>query len=85
MTTAQRAYVKFFVLFAALFCAAYALRLAVVPDIVAVAEGEQATWRVEVAFVLVTLENLGIGGFALTLLLATGASLWRRLRPPATP
>ena len=46
MTTAQRAYVKFFVLFAALFCAAYALRLAVVPDIVAVAEGEQATWRV---------------------------------------
>jgi hypothetical protein len=87
MTAALKLYLKFIVLFAVIFCAAYALRHLVVPDIVAIADNDlpQSTWKVEVAFVLTTLENLGMGGAALTLLLATGTALWRRLRLPATP
>jgi hypothetical protein len=86
MTATLRLYLKFILLFAALFCAAYALRLVLVPDVVAIADSEQqSTWKVEVAFVLTTLEYLGAGGAALTLLLAIGTPLWRRRRPPATP
>jgi type II secretory pathway component PulF len=78
-----RVYAKCLALFAALFCVSYGLRLLVVPDIVAIADREQATWRVEIAFVLDTLQNLGAGGAALTVVLAVGAMAWRLLQPPA--
>jgi len=76
-----RVYAKCFVLSVALFGAAYGLRLLLVPDIVAIADREQVTWRVELAFVLDTLQNLGAGGAAVTLALALGTAAWRLLRP----
>ncbi|MDR3464581.1 MAG: hypothetical protein P4M07_01420 [Xanthobacteraceae bacterium] len=78
-----RVYAKCLALFAALFCVSYGLRILVVPDIVAIADREQATWRVEVAFVLDTLQNLGAGGAALTVALGVGTLALRLLRPPA--
>ncbi len=79
-----RVYAKCFALAVALFGAAYGLRMLLVPDIVAIADRPQVTWRVELAFVLDTLQNLGAGGAALTLTLALGTLAWRLLHPPAT-
>lgn len=78
-----RVYAKCLVLAVALFGAAYGLRLLLVPDIVAIADRPQVTWRVELAFVLDTLQNLGAGAAALTLALAIGTVTWRLLHPRA--
>jgi hypothetical protein len=73
---------KFLVLFAAAFGAAYGLRLATVPDVVAIADRHQPTWQIELAFVLDTFENLALAGAAITLMLALGAA-FRQLYPPS--
>lgn len=78
-----RTLARCFVLSAALFGVAYGLRLLLVPDVVAIADRPQVTWRVELAFVLDALQNLGAGAAALTLLLALGTLAWRLLRPRA--
>jgi hypothetical protein len=77
--------VEFLALFAAVFCAAYALRVVFVPDAVAIADREQPTWQVEAAFVLDALENLGLAGAAITILLALGVSQRQLLRPLPRP
>jgi hypothetical protein len=38
-----------------------------VPNVVPVADGEQSNWQVQLAFVLVSLENIGLGGAGLVL------------------
>lgn len=83
MIVSLRTFLKMLALFVAMFCVAYALRVLFFSDIVAVADKEQVTWRVEIAFLLHTCENLGLGGAALIVLLALGMSAWRLLRPPA--
>jgi len=76
-----RVYARCFGLSVALFGVAYGLRLLLVPDVVAIADRTQITWRVEFAFVLTALQNLGAGGAAVTLALALGMLAWRWLRP----
>lgn len=83
MIVSLRTYLKVLALFVAMFCVAYALRVLFFADVVAVADKEQVTWRVEIAFLLQTCENVGLGGAALVVALALGLSAWRLLRPPA--
>jgi hypothetical protein len=64
----MRSYVKALLLFALLFVVGHAARLAFVPDAVPIADDEQSSWRVLMAFVLKAIENMGLYGEAIALL-----------------
>jgi hypothetical protein len=51
------------------FVAAFLTRQLLVPDVVAIADAEtvQPLWALETAFLLRTIENIAVMGFALTL------------------
>jgi len=58
-------YLKALSLFALVFGLAFLSHKAIVPNVVPIADGEQSNWQVQLAFVLVSLENIGLGGAAL--------------------
>jgi hypothetical protein len=65
------AYLKLFLLFVAAFCMAWLAHQAIVPNVVPVADGDgQANWQVQAAFVLLAIENIGLGGAALVVVAA---------------
>jgi hypothetical protein len=41
-----------------------------VPDVVPITEGEQSGWQIDVAFFLTSVQNIGLSGTALVVLLA---------------
>jgi hypothetical protein len=41
-----------------------------VPDVVPITEGEQSGWQIDVAFFLTSVQNIGLLGMALVVLLA---------------
>jgi hypothetical protein len=41
-----------------------------VPDVVPIEEGEQSSWQVDVAFVLTSVQNIGLFRLAVVMLLA---------------
>jgi hypothetical protein len=60
------AYLKMFLLFAVAFVMAWLAHRTIVPNIVAVADGDgQANWQVQTAFVLLSVEYIGLGGAVL--------------------
>ena len=64
-------YVKILLLFASAFVVAWLVHQAIVPDVVPVADGdEQANWQVQTAFVLLAIENIGLGGAVLVVVAA---------------
>jgi hypothetical protein len=56
-------------LFALTFGTAYLAREMIVPNVLPVADGEQSNWQIQVAFVLRSVENIGLGGAALVILM----------------
>jgi hypothetical protein len=66
-------------LFAVIFALAFLAHKAIVPNVVAIADGEQSNWQVQLAFVLVSLENIGLGGAALVLM-ALVLDRWQEVR-----
>jgi hypothetical protein len=66
----MRTFLKSLLLFASIFAAAYVARILIVPDVVPIAEGEQSSWQVDVAFVLTSVQNVGLFGTAVVMLLA---------------
>lgn len=67
----MRAYLKIFLLFVAAFALAWLAHREIVPNVVAVADDdEQANWQVQTAFVLLSIENIGLGGAALVVVAA---------------
>ena len=66
----MRIFLKVFLLFALLFSVAYIARISSVPDVVPIAEAEQSGWPVQIAFVLTSVQNIGLFGMALVMLLA---------------
>jgi len=70
----------------ALFGAAFAARMALVPGIVAVAYAEepQSIWALETAFLLRSIENVALLAAGLMLALIIGSVVWPKLRgtPP---
>jgi len=66
----MKAFLKSLLLFASGFAAAYAARILIVPDVVPIAEGEQSSWQIDVAFLLTSVQNIGLFGMILVILLA---------------
>jgi len=70
----------------AVFAAAFAARMAFVPNLVAVANAEEAQsiWALETAFLLQSLENVALLAAGLMLALIIGSLIWPKLRgsPP---
>jgi hypothetical protein len=68
------AYLRLLLLFALTAGAAYAASRIFVPDAVPVADSEQPQWYLQLAFVLRSIEVIGLGG--MVLMLVGGLSLW---------
>jgi hypothetical protein len=74
----MRIFLKAILLFALFFSAAYIARLSIVPNILPIADSEQSGWQVQIAFVLMSVENIGLFGMAIVTLLAL-VNRFRRL------
>jgi hypothetical protein len=66
----MRVFLKSFLLFALTFSAAYVARILIVPDVVPIADGKQSGWQVQIAFPLTSVQNIGLFGMALVMILA---------------
>ena len=66
----MRIFLKSMLLFVSIFTAAYVARIFIVPDVVPIAEGEQSNWQIQLAFFLTSVQNIGLFGMALVVLLA---------------
>ncbi len=66
----MRIFLKSFLLFALTFSAAYVARILVVPDVMPIADSEQSGWPVQIAFLLTSVQNVGLFGMALVMILA---------------
>jgi hypothetical protein len=65
----MRIFLKSFLLFALIFSTAYIARILIVPSVVPIADGEQSGWQVQIAFVLTSVQNIGLFGMGLVVLL----------------
>jgi hypothetical protein len=70
MEDRMRIFLKAFSLFALFFSIAYIARILTVPDVVPIADTEQSGWPVQIAFVLTSVQNIGLFGMGLVMLLA---------------
>lgn len=66
----MRVFLKSLLLFALIFAAAYIARAIVVPNVMPIADGEQPGWQVQVAFLLKSVQNVGLFGVVLVTVLA---------------
>ena len=66
----MRIFLKAFLLFALFFSAAYVARISIVPDSLPIADGHQSGWQVQAAFLLLSVENIGLFGMTIVILLA---------------
>jgi hypothetical protein len=66
----MRIFVKSLLLFASIFAAAYIARVLIVPDVVPIAEGEESNWQIQVAFFFMSVQNIGLFGMVLVVLVA---------------
>jgi hypothetical protein len=83
----MRIFLKSLSLFALIFLAAYVARVAIVPHAMPIADGEQPGWQVQVAFVITSVQNIGLIGIALVLMVALSSrlkGLIARQRPSAS-
>jgi hypothetical protein len=74
---AYRNAILFFVL---LWASAFAVRMLFLPDVLPVAEGEQAAGSILAAFILRSVENTGLFGLIITLLFGLGWIAVRSIR-----
>jgi hypothetical protein len=66
----MRIFLRSFLLFALTFSVAYIVRILIVPGVVPIADGEQSGWQVQIAFLLMSVENIGLFGMAIVMILA---------------
>lgn len=79
----MRAYLRLLLLFASTAGAAYLASRVFVPNAVPVADSEQPQWYLQLAFVLRSIELIGLGG--MVLVLVAGLAAWFGTRSPTTP
>ena len=79
----MRAYLRLLLLFASTAGAAFLASRVLVPNAVPVADGEQPQWYLQLAFVLRSVELIGLGG--MVLVLVAGLAAWFGRRSPTTP
>jgi len=75
---AMGAYLKAFLFFAFIFSLSIIARLAIAPGIRPIAENAQADWKLQAAFVLKSIEYIGLFGIVILLLLAGFSRLRQR-------
>jgi len=63
-------FLKSLLLFASIFAAAYVARILMVPDVAPIAEGDEPNWQIQVAFLLTSVQNIGLFGMVLVVLVA---------------
>ena len=66
----MRIFLRSLLLFALVFSAAYIARVTIVPNVVPIADGEQSNWQIQVAFFLTSVQNIGLFGMVLVVLVA---------------
>jgi hypothetical protein len=66
----MRTFLKSLLLFASIFAAAYLARILIVPNVAPIAEGEESNWQIQVAFFLMSVQNIGLFGMVLIVLVA---------------
>jgi hypothetical protein len=64
-------FLKALLLFAAVFATGYAARILIVPDVVPIVDAEQTGWPVQIAFVLTSIQNVGLFGMGLVMLVGS--------------
>ena len=79
----MRAYLRLLLLFALTAGAAYLASRVLVPNAMPVADSEQPQWYLQLAFILRSIELIGLGGMALVLV--AGLASRFGTRPPTTP
>ncbi len=80
----MRAFLKLFLFFALTAGAAYLASLILVPNAVPVADSEQPQWYLQLAFVLKSIELIGLGGMVLVLVSSLAIRLGRPSRSETT-
>jgi hypothetical protein len=66
----MRIFLKAFLLFTLFFLIGYVARALIIPNSLPIADGEQSGWHVQTAFILTSVENIGLFGMAIVVLLA---------------
>jgi hypothetical protein len=80
----MRIFTKYLLLFASIIAAAYMARISIVPDVMPIAEGEQSNWQIQLAFFLTSVQNIGLFGMALVVLVALPSQIRRVGRAMST-
>ncbi len=76
----MRTYLKLLLLFAVIAGAAWLASRTLVPDAVPVADSERPQWYLQLAFVLKSIELIGIGGLVMVLVAGVATRLERASR-----
>jgi hypothetical protein len=79
----MRTFFKTLLLFALIFVVAYVIRITIVPNVVPIADGEQPGWQIQVAFIMTSVQNVGLIGMALVMLVAASSRLKSLVLPLA--
>lgn len=63
-------FLKSLLLFASIFAAGCVARILIVPDLAPLAEGDEPNWQIQIAFLLTSVQNIGLFGMVLVVLVA---------------
>jgi hypothetical protein len=66
----MRTFLRSLLLFASIFAAAYVARILIVPNVAPIAGGEESNCQIQVAFFLMSVQNIGLFGMVLIVLVA---------------
>ena len=61
----MRTFIKSLLLFGSIFAAAYLARILLAPDVAPIGEGEDPNWQIQIAFLLKSVQNVGLFGIPL--------------------
>jgi hypothetical protein len=81
----MRTFLRSLLLFASIFAAAYVARILIVPNVAPIAEGEESNWQIQVAFFLMSVQNIGLFGMVLIVLVALPSQVKKLSRAVNAP
>jgi len=81
----MRTFLKSLLLFASIFAAAYVARILIVPNVAPIAEGEESNWQIQVAFFSMSVQNIGLFGMVLVVLVALPSQVKKLARAMNAP
>lgn len=66
----MRTFLKSLLLFGSIFAAAYLARILLAPDVAPIGQGEDPNWQIQIAFLLTSVQNIGLFGMVVVVLVA---------------